>query len=232
MPDAKPKESAGKPAGVDTSAAAPGSGPPAGTDAPGEITPSQPVIGAPQLGTTTVNGGMFKSSPDGPADVPTMVYVTANGSRAIKFKAKFAIDADGAGDAWKGDRTGQPQTALQYKDGTSLNPRTLPFIVVPTDFQKTHPTVKLGDYAAVTYGAKTLYAIVGDKGPAGVLGEGSMALAAGLGINPDPNRGGITRKDVEYVILPGSRDAEPPRDAAAIQTQGKKVFDAAGAPVR
>lgn len=190
------------------------------------------MIGAPQVGTTTVGGGLFKSTPNGPADVPTSIHVTAAGKRLIGFTAKMAIDADGAGGAWKGDKTGQPETSLQYKNGDSLNPRVIPFIVVPTDFHLTHPAVKLGDYATVSYGAKTLYAIIGDKGPAGVLGEGSMSLASGLGINADPNRGGITRKDVRYMIAPGTRDAEPPRDAATIQARGKAVFDAAGAPVR
>lgn len=197
-----------------------------------EITTPAAVIGEPQVGTVTIKGGSFRSKRDGPTDVETTVRVTPNGSKLIGFTSKFAIDADGAGGAWKKDKTGQSKTALTYKDGGSLNPSALPYISLPMDFHSTHPGVKLGDYAAVTYGAKTLYAIVGDAGPEGVIGEGSMALASGLGINPDPNHGGISRKDVRYVIVPGSRDPEPARDAATIQKRGKAIFDAAAAPVK
>jgi hypothetical protein len=78
-----------------------------------------------------------------------------------------------------------------------------------------------------------VYAIIGDHGPAGVLGEGSISLAAGLGISSDPNTGGTNRKEVRYLIAPGSKDPDgPPRDAASIQSRGALIFDAAGAPVR
>ena len=122
---------------------------------------------------------------------------------------------------------------MLYKNGDSLNPRELPFIVVPPDFRTTYKGVELGDYAAVTYRQKTVYAIIGDHGPAGVLGEGSISLAAGLGIDSDPNKGGTNRKEVRYLIAPGSKDRDdPPRDAAAIQTRGMAIFNGAGAPVR
>jgi hypothetical protein len=189
-------------------------------------------LGTPQVGTITVNGGMFRLTPNGSAEVQSQVHVMPTGARLVSFVAKMAIAADGAGSTAATDPSGQPRTALLYKDGGSLNPQVLPFIVVPTDFGVTHPDVRLGDYAAVTYGAKTVYAIIGAKGPAGVVGEGSMALAAGLGIDPDPVRGGIQRKDVRYVIIPGSRDSEPPRTAVAIAARGKVLFDAAGAPVK
>lgn len=234
---AKPKSSAGKPegSGADTAASGPAAVPkgPGGPSAPsGDIVSASAVIGTPQVGTTTANGGMFRLHPGGPLEVPTVVHTTRTGAQLVVFQAKMAIDADGAGGAWRHDATGQSKTSLLYKNGDSLNPQTIPFIVVPLDFHLTHPRVGLGDYAAVTYGAKTLYAIVGDKGPRGVLGEGSMSLAASLGINPDPNKGGITRKDVRYAIIPGTRDPEPPRDGAAVQSRGRAIFEAAGAPVR
>jgi len=237
VPDAKPKGEAAadaKAAAAGGSAGPSSAGGPSGAAGPTEeIAAPSAAIGEPRVGTVTVRGGMFRLRPNGPAEIPTTVHVTPRGARLVGFTAKLAIDADGASDAWKSDPTGQSKTSLLYKNGESLNPRALPFIVVPVDFHNTHPNVRLGDYATVTYGAKTLYAIVGDKGPAGVLGEGSIALAAGLGINPDPIKGGISRADVRYMIAPGSRDQpDPPRDAATVQARGKAIFEAAGAPVR
>jgi hypothetical protein len=102
--------------------------------------------------------------------------------------------------------------------------------VVPVDFNRAHPGVQLGDYVAVTYGYKTVYAIVGDKGPKGVVGEGSIALARSLKIPADPNNGGEQAPIVTYVILPGSKDAALPLTAGAIQIQGQKLFLQAGIP--
>ncbi|UPT75294.1 MAG: glycoside hydrolase family 75 protein [Elusimicrobiota bacterium] len=192
----------------------------------------QPVIGTPRVGTTTVNGGMFKLKPNGPAIIPTVVNVTPTGHSVVGFRAKLAIDADGDSEAYRSDKTGQSQTALLYKNGRSLDPTRIPFIVVPTDFGNTHPNVKLGDYATVSYGPKTIYAIVGDRGPAGVLGEASIAVARSLGINADPNRGGSNRPDFEYRIVAGSKDPQPAESAAQIQARGRAVFETAGAPVR
>ncbi len=146
----------------------------------------------------------------------------------------MAIDADGAGGWWKRDNTDKlhgndgSKTAARYANGEYLNPGKIPFIVVPSDFGH---GVAMGDYVAVTYGHKTVYAIVGDVGPKGVVGEGSIALARSLNIPADPNSGGVTSPSVSYVILPGSKDAALPTTAAGIQTQGKKLFDVA-APVR
>jgi hypothetical protein len=171
--------------------------------------------------------------PNQPASIPTLVAKTKTGT-AIEFTAKLAIDANGAG-GWIKDQPGQPQgtdaskTALRYPNGDSLNPGKIPFIVVPSDFGRTHPGVQLGDYVAVTYGAITLYAIVGDKGPKGIVGAGSIALARNLKIPADPKKGGV-RSGVTYVIIPGSKDASPPRTAAEIQTQGQKLFQLAGIP--
>jgi hypothetical protein len=172
---------------------------------------------------------MFALKPGGPKVVPTFV-VNTGAAKVVSFTAKMAIDADGAGGWAAHDPTGQNQTSLRYPGGASLNPGQIPFIVVPLDFGRSHPDVKLGDYAAVSYGGKTVYAIVGDKGPAGVVGEGSIALAKALGINSDPRKGGAD-SGVTYVIIPGSRDAAPPKEAGAIQTAGEALFRKAKVPV-
>lgn len=72
----------------------------------------------------------------------------------------------------------------------------VPFIVIPGGIT----WAKLGQKARVTYGGKTVDAIVADIGPAAKIGEGSIALANALGIPSDPKRGGVT-SGVKYEIL-------------------------------
>lgn len=146
-------------------------------------------------------------------------------STPLIFEADMDIVADGAGGAWRGDATGQPRTALRYKDGGSLNPTELPFIVLPIGFERPHPGVRLGDYAAVMYKGRTAFAIYGDRGPRGVLGEGSIALARALGINADPNKGGVSG-GVTYIVFPGSRGERHPRTAAETAANAKPLLDA------
>lgn len=242
MPDAHPKSSAGKP----SDAEAPGEKKASSglTSAPSSFGPSAPqakgpgqqqvadvraTVGAPQVTGDARSVDMFALKPGGPKTVPTFV-VDTGAAKVVKFTAKMAIDADGAGGWSARDPVGQDKTSLRYPGGESLNPGVIPFIVVPLDFGRSHPDVKLGDYAAVTYGGKTVYAIVGDKGPTGVVGEGSMALAKALGIDPSPTHGGAA-SGVTYLILPGSRDSAPPRAAAAIQDKGEVLFRKAGIPI-
>jgi hypothetical protein len=145
----------------------------------------------------------------------------------VSFRGPMNIDADGAGEAWKQDKTGQSSTSLRYADGKSLDPSQIPFIVIPLGFEDRFPGVKLGDYAVVSYNGKTAFAIVGDYGPRGKLGEGSIALADSLGIPSDPNRGG-TSSGVTYLVFSGSRDSEPPRDPAALQGRGQDILKQKG----
>jgi len=172
-------------------------------------------------------GGLFSSDRNGQPSIQVYRLETQGANQPVAFTADMDIDADGAGGAWKGDRTGQSQTSLRYSTGESLNPSALPFVVIPLDFPKLFPDVGLGDYSAVSYKGKTVYGIVGDFGPRGVVGEASINMAASLGINPDPNRGG-TGGGVNYVLFPKTRDPEPPRDAQAIQQRGAQILQEHG----
>jgi hypothetical protein len=185
-----------------------------------------PVIGTPLIQSGKPNGDSFAETPGGAATVQTTIVQTAT-NKAVEFTAKMAIDPNGAGGWYHADPTGQRVTALQYPDGKNLNPGKIPYVVIPSNFSE----AKLGDYAIVTYGGKTMYAIVGDYGPAGVIGGGSMVLASGLGINSDPNNGGV-RDGVSYTILAGSGGAAIPTDAAGVEAAGKAAFDKAGISVR
>jgi hypothetical protein len=126
----------------------------------------------------------------------------------LAYVSSMTIDADGAGEAWKSDPDGQPGTSLSYASGEALDPTRIPYFVLPEGFEKTHPAVALGDVAAVVFEGRVAYAIWGDEGPREQVGEGSIALARALGIDPDPVRGGQDR-GVAYVIFPGTRGAQP-----------------------
>jgi Fungal chitosanase of glycosyl hydrolase group 75 len=181
-------------------------------------------------------GDVYALKPNGPRVVAVDVLrrdhplnASASASAASKppppevFVAKADIDADGVGGAWSQDSTGRPHTALQRLDGTSLDPTKIPYIVIPGDYREYHPQVSLGDYAMVSYKGKTVFGVVGDIGPKGVIGEVSMLLAASIGINPDPNRGGVKSASVKYVIFPESGGKAVPGDAATIEKNGART---------
>jgi hypothetical protein len=203
-------------------------------DTSSEVADITPVLGAPQVANAVASSAAFALDLNQPASVPTLVAKTKTG-RAIEFTSKMSIDANGAGGWWREVKAAdQPvkdgsTTTARFAHGESLNPGKIPFIALPSDFDRTYPDVRMGDYVAVTYGARTVYAIVGDNGPKGVVGEGSIALARSLKIHSDPNTGGV-RSGVTYVILPGSKDAALPRTAAAIQARGQDLFQQAGIP--
>jgi hypothetical protein len=65
---------------------------------------------------------------------------------------------------------------------------------------------KLGD-VGLAYNEETgdnFYFAVGDVGPTNSLGEGSILLARCLGLNPDPKKGGTSKRIISYVTLPNS----------------------------
>ncbi len=191
-----------------------------------------PIIGAPQLaegtrGVVVKPSGFFFSARKGAAATVQPLLVSVGRAKAVEYTSAMRVDADGAGGWYLKDKSGHPTTTLKYSPTESLDPGRIPYIVLPKGFNKEFPGVRLGDYAAVTYGGKTLYAVVGDIGLPGVLGAGSIALASGLGIDPDPKTGGASG-GVTYVILAGSRPPAPARDAQTIQTEGGRAFAAAG----
>jgi hypothetical protein len=98
-------------------------------------------------------------------------------------------------------------TALADHSKTAGDPtryvdsESVPFIVVPSDLHAFG--VRLGDVAMVTFGGKSIGAIVADIGPHGHFGEGSIALADAVGVPSSPKHGGV-ESGVTYVIFPGS----------------------------
>ncbi|MBI2362650.1 MAG: hypothetical protein HYV15_04640 [Elusimicrobia bacterium] len=90
----------------------------------------------------------------------------------------------------------QSGTSMRYSNGRSLDPTRVPYVVVPLK----SGMAKLGDLVVVEYGGRSVLAVVGDKGPAHRFGEGSMALARQLGINPSGVSGGVS-SGVRYTFL-------------------------------
>lgn len=75
--------------------------------------------------------------------------------------------------------------------------------------------------AAVIHDGKVRYAVVGDTGPTGIIGEASYAAAVALGIDPDPRTGG-TASGVTYILFKNS-EATPIESAGAAVTEGEAL---------
>ncbi len=88
-----------------------------------------------------------------------------------------------------------------------VNAQTTPYIVI-SEFLMKKIGAKVGDigYAFNPKTGKSCFAIFADVGPNEKVGEGSIALAAALGIeNLSPRNGGLDDKDaIQYVVFPQS----------------------------
>jgi peptidoglycan hydrolase-like protein with peptidoglycan-binding domain len=128
---------------------------------------------------------------------------------AVHWTADFDVDCDGQRTSQCNENTDpsfQPNTSWNQSDGAPLNSAGLPFIVVPLSssiWNFTTAGITGGTVAAVVYGDKVAYAVVGDQGPTGIIGEGSYKLAQQLGINPNPSSGGVSGAVVTYILFPG-----------------------------
>ena len=133
-------------------------------------------------------------------------------------------------------------TALYDPDINRPNPRRyvdatkIPYIVLPENNDREFlkkADVEEGDFAAV-YNAKNgklSFAIFADTGLffAGNVkeyrfGEGSIALAEALDIPSNPRNGGTTKKDLLYIVFPGSGNRKP-RSITDINNKAKKLFE-------
>jgi hypothetical protein len=109
--------------------------------------------------------------------------------------------------------------------GRYVDSSHIPFIVLPPSLKRLGKA-SLGDFAAVINrkNDKLSYAIFADIGPKNKLGEGSIALAEGLGIPSSPKTGGTGKeKYVVYIIFPGSGNGQP-RPVDQINSKGDKLF--------
>ncbi len=154
---------------------------------------------------TPVSQGRYRSDQGAAATIPV-----CGTDEVVFWKADMDIDCDGQPGIrcnTAADPYFSASTAFAQSDGRPLNSETLPYVVVPApsalwDY-RAHG-VRGGSVVAVVYGDRVRYAVVGDTGPVGVIGEASYAAAEELGIDPDPRSGGAP-SGVTYIVFKNSR---------------------------
>jgi hypothetical protein len=117
-----------------------------------------------------------------------------------------------------------------------LDARTVPHFVLPGGesgpFGRQHGT-RLGDVALIVRGGRGVFAVFGDAGPAGKLGEASPAVITRLNGEPDAmnHLPRAIASGVTTLVLPGSRSLlseMPPRSAKVIAEAGDRALAAVG----
>ena len=101
-----------------------------------------------------------------------------------------------------------------------VNSDSIPFIVIPA-VKSVQQYAKLGDIASVKNlrNGKSCYAICADVGPKDKIGEGSIYLAAQLGIPSSPRTGGV-KDSVSWRVFIGSGNGTP-RSRVVIDSIGR-----------
>ncbi|MFI9556783.1 glycoside hydrolase family 75 protein [Nonomuraea endophytica] len=152
-----------------------------------------------------ISNGRYKTD----ADVATGTIPVCAKSGAVHWTGDMDIDCDGVRTAQCNEDTDccfQPQTFCPASGGGYLNAARLPYMVVPSpsgtwDYRTRG--IGCGTVVAIVYNGQVEYTVMGDTGPAAIIGEASYAAAANLGINPDPKNGG-TDGPVTYIVFTGT----------------------------
>ncbi|MEU0967083.1 glycoside hydrolase family 75 protein [Streptomyces sp. NPDC005917] len=163
-----------------------------------------------------ISNGKYKTDEETSATIPVC---GKNG--AVFWKADMDIDCDGQRttncnenrDPWY-----QDDTAFHQSDGKPLKAESLPYVVVPSSssiWNYSGAGIKGGGVVAVIYNDKVEYAVVGDTGPTGIIGEASYATAKALGIDPDPATGGAD-SGVTYILFKNSKVSPIESHSAAV----------------
>ncbi|UUN25055.1 glycoside hydrolase family 75 protein [Streptomyces sp. FIT100] len=169
-----------------------------------------------------ISDGRYRIDEDEDEDVPVC------GMRDVVYwKADMDIDCDG----WPTDECNsdtdpyfQDETAYVDADGDPLSSEYVPFIVVPGAggrWDYNDSGIRGGSVAAVVYGDRVVYAVVGDVGPSNIIGEASWATADALGIDPDPQIGGVN-SGVTYIVFRDSQ-VSPIHSHRAAVTLGNRL---------
>ncbi|WP_405522723.1 glycoside hydrolase family 75 protein [Streptomyces canus] len=169
-----------------------------------------------------VSRGRYRSDDGTAATIPVC------GTReAVFWKADMDIDCDGRPGSHCNRRTDalfSDATAYQQSDGRYLSAESLPYIVVPAAsgiWDYSEHGVRGGAVAAVVYGDRVQYAVVGDVGPGHIIGEASYATAKALGMRPDP-RGGGAPSGVTYIVFKDAQ-VKPIEDHGAAVATGERL---------
>ncbi len=156
-----------------------------------------------RLGDCARIGGDYKT--DNEPDLPENIPVCGD-SGVVWWLSDMDIDCDGGRETTCTDDPWYlPETSATDSSGDPLDANTLPFVVIPlpsSRFRFADHDIALGQVALVIYEGRMAWAVFGDEGPSGIIGEGSYALAEELGIDPDPATGGAD-SGVTFVIFTG-----------------------------
>jgi hypothetical protein len=141
----------------------------------------------------------------------------------VHWTADLDVDCDGLRTRRCNERTDplfRPDTAFHEADGRPLRADRLPYVVVPgpgKDWDHAAAGVDAGDPVVLLHGERIAYGVIGDIGPAGIIGEASYAAAEALGLDPHPVGGGA-RSGVTYLVFKDAevRPLENPRAAAEV----------------
>jgi glycosyl hydrolase group 75 (putative chitosanase) len=156
----------------------------------------------------------------------TVAVCDANG--AVFWKADMDVDCDGVRTSRCNENTDccyQNDTAFHASNGKPLTADVTHYIVVPSTssiWRYTSSSLKGASSCAVIFNNKVLYAVIGDTGPTGIIGEASYATARDLGINPDPSNGG-TDGTVTYICFKSSKVSPIESNSAATSVGSAKA---------
>jgi hypothetical protein len=103
----------------------------------------------------------------------------------------------------------------------SVDPRIVPYIVLPSRGFYQDLGLNLGDIVAVIYQNKVAYAVFGDRSGHPSLGGGSLALAQALGLARSAGQ------EVIYILFPGSGNGTP-QTPSRLQAEGRRLFAGIG----
>lgn len=189
-----------------------------GVAAPAADPPTAQELLARLTSCTQISNGTYRTDEEAGRTIPVC---DENG--AVWWQADMDIDCDGVRTAQCNEDTDccfYPDTAFHTSTDEPLNAAELPFVVVPSpsdiwDYRQFG--IHGGGAVAIIYDDRVEYAVVGDTGPTGIIGEASYAAAADLGIDPDPSTGG-TDSGVTYIFFKNSTVAPIEDHNEAIST--------------
>jgi hypothetical protein len=157
------------------------------------------------------------------------VNICKQGS-AYFWKADMDIDCDGVRTSHCNEDTDpwyQDETSFETSKGKPFQADKTHYFVIPlpsSRFNYSSAGIKPGSVAAVIYNNKVVYAVFADEGPNNIIGEASYATAQALGIDSDPENGGVD-SGVTYIVFPGSVPS-PIESNSAIDSKGASAASA------
>jgi hypothetical protein len=187
--------------------------------------PSASALLAKVKNCTVASHGKYATD-DGEAST---VNICKAGS-AFFWKSDLDIDCDGVRTSKCNEDTDpwyQDQTSFETSKGRPFQADSTRYFVIPlpsSRFDYTASGIKPGSVAAVIYNNKVVYAVFADEGPNNIIGEASYATAKALGINADPENGGVD-SGVTFIVFPG-KVPSPIESNSAIDSKGMAAANA------